>query len=293
MFHRRFIHLLCLCLAVMLLFAALPVSAEEEEGESPFSQGPGQFVMGENLAEITLSEDHAYTGAETAQALLAANGNYPNGSEIGLVVGTREEDNWFMIFEWDAVGYVPDDEKDDLDADTILDSFVKGTEQTNERRKEQGEELLFVKGWHTPPYYDEATNNLRWVLIGESESGRVSYNYNTRILGRRGYMSVVLVTSPDTFETDRASAETVIDSARYTEGESYAEFREGDKLAKYGLTALIAGGAGAAGAKFGLFKFLGKAGKFVILAALASLGAVAKFAKGIFRKGGNSDGEVA
>ena len=222
------------------------------------------------------------------KALLTEMGNFPSGDEIGLVIGTREEENWFMIFEWDAVGYVSDDEKDELDADAILESFRKGTEEANKIRRERGDGQLFVKGWHTPPYYDTASNNLRWVLIGENEEGHESYNYNTRILGRRGYMSVVLVSSAEDFEAAKLRAEEVIDGVRYTEGKSYTEFRSGDKIAKYGLTALIAGGAGAAAAKFGLFKYLGKAGKFIIFGILAAFGALAKFFKGIFRRGDKS-----
>jgi len=41
-------------------------------------------------------------------------------------------------------------------------------------------------------------------------------------------------------------------------GNTYAEFRQGDKLAGYGLTALVAGGAAAVAVKTGLFKYIGK-----------------------------------
>ncbi|HYH46931.1 MAG TPA: DUF2167 domain-containing protein, partial [Thermoanaerobaculia bacterium] len=74
----------------------------------------------------------------------------------------------------------------------------------------------------------------------------------------------------------KASTASMLQSFAYKPGNRYAEFTSGDKVAEYGLTALIAGGAGAAAAKFGLFgvigKMLAKAWKFVILgvAALAA-----------------------
>ena len=55
-------------------------------------------------------------------------------------------------------------------------------------------------------------------------------------------------------------------------GESYAEYRKGDKVAEYGLTALIAGGTLAVAAKTGL---LGKLIKPIIIGVVA-LGAVLK-----------------
>ena len=42
-------------------------------------------------------------------------------------------------------------------------------------------------------------------------------------------------------------------------GSRYAEFGQGDKIAAYGLTALVAGGAGAALAKSGLLSKMWKA----------------------------------
>jgi uncharacterized membrane-anchored protein len=55
----------------------------------------------------------------------------------------------------------------------------------------------------------------------------------------------------------------------YKSGKTYAEFRPGDKIAQYGLAALIGGGAGAAAVKLGLFgalwKFIAKRGKALVL----------------------------
>ena len=68
---------------------------------------------------------------------------------------------------------------------------------------------------------------------------------------------------------------------------------EGDKVAKYGLTALVAGGAGAAAMKLGLFGKLWKvivgifaaAGKAIV----AGVAAVAAWLRSIFRKKSSKD----
>jgi uncharacterized membrane-anchored protein len=85
-----------------------------------------------------------------------------------------------------------------------------------------------------------------------------------------------------------AAFDSVLTNYTYVEGERYAEWRDGDKVAEYGLTALIAGGAGVAAAKLGLF---GKAWKVILglfialkkLIIVAVVGAVA-FLKRLFGK---------
>jgi uncharacterized membrane-anchored protein len=59
----------------------------------------------------------------------------------------------------------------------------------------------------------------------------------------------------------------------YKQGERYAEYRSGDKLAKYGLAALITGGAAAVAVKTGLFASLvllfKKGAKVIVIAVVA------------------------
>jgi len=64
---------------------------------------------------------------------------------------------------------------------------------------------------------------------------------------------------------------------RFNSGDTYSEFKSGDKVATYGLAALIVGGGAAVAAKSGLLKFLGK---FIWV----GLGAVALFVKRLFKR---------
>lgn len=71
-------------------------------------------------------------------------------------------------------------------------------------------------------------------------------------------MSVILVTDPEELAVAKPRVASLLGGFSYQQGSRYAEFIKGDKVAEYGLAALIAGGAGAAAAKFGLFAKLGK-----------------------------------
>jgi uncharacterized membrane-anchored protein len=101
-------------------------------------------------------------------------------------------------------------------------------------------------------------------------------NYNVRVIGRDGVMSVTFVDDPRNLAAARPAVDEVIAAFTYKRGKKYAEWVPGDKVAEYGLTALVAAGAGAAAAKLGFFgvlaKLFGKAGKLVIVL-LVALGA--------------------
>jgi len=125
---------------------------------------------------------------------------------------------------------------------------------------------------------------LVWAVLGEEEGGYRIVNYNARLLGRKGYMSVVLVTKPSNLSSFKFEVEGVIANFSYKRGKRFADFVQGDKLAKFGLSALIAGGAGVAAVKFGLLKFLAKAWKLVLLGVLAFFAGISKIIKAIFTR---------
>ena len=134
-----------------------------------------------------------------------------------------------------------------------------------------GAEALHIKGWFEKPHYDEKTHNLVWAIEahGDDASHQV-VNYDVRLLGRGGYVSATLVAGPEQVAAKLPAVEGLLGGFTFTPGQRYAEFKEGDKVAEYGLAALVAGGAGAAAVKLGLFakllKLLGKAWKLVIVA---------------------------
>jgi uncharacterized membrane-anchored protein len=167
-----------------------------------------------------------------------------------------EDLRWFAILEFSADGYIKDDEE--IDADELLATLRKRTEETNKIRREKGWAEMTITGWRRPPYYDATTHRLEWAIDATSSDGGSSTNFNTRILGRRGVTSAVLVTSPEYFEQDLVEFRQALAGYEFNPGERYSEFQQGDKIAAYGLGALIVGGAAAVAAKTGIWKALGK-----------------------------------
>lgn len=112
-------------------------------------------------------------------------------------------------------------------------------------------------------------------------------NLNTRVLGRKGYVSLNLVTDPAKLGEYRANAQTLLGHTQFNAGARYEDFNEKtDKVAEYGLAGLVLAGAGLGAAKLVKLGLLAKfskviiaaliAGKKAIVVALVALGALLK-----------------
>jgi len=268
--------LLVLPLLVSLAAAQTPEPPKQQPPKIAWEAGPGSAKIGDQ-AQIEIPEGYLFAPPEEARKFLELTENIPSGRELGIL--TPQKANWFVIFEFSDVGYVKDDEKKSLDADALFKSMKEGNDQGNEERKRRGWGTLTLVGWKQPPHYDDVTHNLEWALEFKDERGVVSVNHSTRYLGRRGYMGVELVADSAQHTVLLPEFRRVMTKFNYTKENDYRSFVKGDKVAEYGLTALILGGATAAAAKTGLLKGLWKlllAGWKLIAAGLVALGGFLK-----------------
>src|SRR6185503_1115100 len=79
-----------------------------------WTSGPATVALG-SQAEMKLAEGYAFAGAADTQKLMRAMGNSVSSREVGLINPKAKEQEWILVFEYDAVGYVKDDEKDKID----------------------------------------------------------------------------------------------------------------------------------------------------------------------------------
>src|SRR5215510_2058545 len=221
-------------------------------------------------ATIAIPAKYGFLGAADTSKFLTLMRNLPRGDSYTFAPLDLD---WFAIFDFEDTGYIKDDEK--IDADAVLQSLKEGNARGNEERKRRGYPALTLEGWFVPPHYDTGTKRLEWATKLSSEGG-VSVNYRIRILGRAGVMSAVLVSDPDSLDKDIRVFKAALNDFSYDPGQRYSEYRQGDKIAEYGLTGLIIGGAAAAAAKTGLFKVIGKFGILIFAGAAAIIGGLFK-----------------
>ena len=261
-------------LGTSLALGLLCFSAEAQD--LAWQAGPSVGSLG-RVAEVQVPEGYVFLEGADTRRLLELMENPTSGDELGTLAPASEEENWMVFFEFDEVGFVKDDDREDLDADALLESIRAGNEYGNEERRRRGWAELEIVGWEVKPRYDAATNNLQWAIRGRSDYGD-SVNHNTRLLGRRGVMEVELVCDPAELDLALPRVAELISGFSFRDGHRYAEFAPGDKIAEYGLMGLVAGGGLAMAAKTGLLK---KFWKLIVVGVVA----VGTFLKRLFGRG--------
>lgn len=242
---------------------------------NPFAElnwvvGPTEVKVGKH-AQLSVPDGFMFLEPKENSKFQELIENPSNGRESLIAPSDLR---WFGLLDFEDIGYVKDDEK--IDAGALLESVKAGTEAGNEERRKRGWAELKITGWRFEPRYDPATQRLEWAIEAESENLPV-VNFNTRLLGRRGVTAATLVADPEALDAAVSEFKVVLTGFDYNEGEAYADVQEGDKMAKYGLAALIAGGGAAIAAKTGLLKSLWK---ILAAAGVAVIAWLAKIFKG-------------
>lgn len=240
------------------------------------TEGEGNL---EEWATIDIPYGYQYLNGEDASKLMQAYGNLPSDYE-GLIA--TNDLGWLVLFQFDPTGYVKDDEKDELNPDELLAQMKANQVEGNRYREQQGLTPMYIDGWAMEPRYNERTNNLEWgLLLRSGDNPQQFVNYETKLLGREGVMEVTLICDIEDMQMILPTYQDLLLGHQYKEGKSYAEYRQGDKIAEYGLTALIAGGAIYGAAKLGflgtILAFGKKFFKFIVIGLVAIGAAFRKF----------------
>lgn len=243
----------------------------------------GVVTLKNGLAKISLSERFRYLNPDDAQKVIEDLwGNPPRGKSLGMIVPAdfkpTAENSWAVVITYEEDGYVKDDEAASINYDDLLKQMKEGTQEANEERKKAGYEPVELIGWAQPPHYDAASHKLYWAKeLKFGEGGENTLNYDIRVLGRKGVLSLNAVSGMSQLKDIERDMQSVLGLVEFNQGHRYSDFVPGtDKIATYGIAALI---GGKLAAKAGLFKLLiGTllAGKKFVLIALAGIGAFLK-----------------
>ncbi|MET0533626.1 MAG: DUF2167 domain-containing protein [Steroidobacter sp.] len=291
-----------LAAAALFVFAPLSFAQETPPATDPHESawkaageamqpGPATITL-RDQAQINLPEGYGFIPPKEGAALMSAMGNQTDPNFLGLIFPTGEAE-WFVTVDFDPAGYIKDDDAKDWDADELLQNLKDGTEAANEHRKEVGVPPIEVTRWIEKPTYDASAHRLVWSaeIKDKGTSGEnAGINYNTYVLGREGYVSLNLVTSAAEVEAHKPAAHQLLAAVNFNDGKRYTDFNAStDKVAAYGLAALV---GGLAAKKLGLLATLGlllaKFGKIIVVAVAAlGAGAVKLF------KGKKDDGTAA
>jgi uncharacterized membrane-anchored protein len=304
-------HVLALALAALGLVMAAPAAAQQDPAPSPKQQAQAQKMKaildslhpvsgdvalpGAN-ATLHLGKDFYYLPPDEARKVLVDGwGNPPRVAEgvLGIVFPAGKtflDDTWGAAITYEGSGYVTDKDAQTADYDALLKQLQSGEDEINAKRRKEGYPAQHLVGWAQPPSYDSASHSVVWAQnVAFDDQSDNSLNYDVRMLGRKGVLSLNMITAMSKLDETRADAAKLARSADFAPGARYADFKQGDDTAGYGIAGLVAAGLGVVAVKkLGLLAILLvflKKGLVLIVAAFAALGARFRKLFGFGKKG--------
>jgi uncharacterized membrane-anchored protein len=279
---------------VALLFSLLigiggtpAVSAAGDQGsdveriEKSLQWRQGEIAIGDNLARLNVPPTFRFIGPKDASAVLTSLwGNPPSEANVlGMIfpaaIEPSDRSSWGVVITYEADGYVKDDDAATINYNDLLKQLQKSIEDQNNQRMKAGYTAVHLVGWAARPHYNRDSHKLYWAKeLSFDDVPENTLNYNIRVLGRRGVLVLNAVAAMTQYPEIERQMPQVIAMADFAPGNRYTDFTPGnDKVAGYGLAALIAGGVAA---KAGFFKgilALLLAAKKLIIVGIAALGA--------------------
>lgn len=244
----------------------------------------GEITVPEAHARLKMGEGFRYLEKADARRVLEDFwGNPADDTVLGMLVPTGDtlgtEHSWAVILTWSEDGHVSDADAAEIDYSELLADMQQETRDANPALKEAGYATAELVGWAQPPRYDAVGKRLHWakhLQFEGQDSGTL--NYDIRVLGREGYLSMNAVADVADLERVNAGMVDVLAMAEFDAGQRYADFNEDtDRTAAYGLAALVGGGLAA---KTGLLAKLGlllaKGWKLLLFAGIGIVALVRK-----------------
>lgn len=256
--------LVCAAAAALVCLAGLAQAQEPDETQAfldSLNYQQGVVAVPEAHATLRLGEGFRYLGKADARRVLEEFwGNPEDDSVLGMLVPTADdlatEHSWAVILTWTGEGHITDEDAAEIDYAELLADMQQETRDANPMLKEAGYPTAELVGWAQPPRYDASSKRLHWAKHLQFEGHDTgTLNYDIRVLGREGYLSMTAVADMADLARVNAGMAEVLPMAEFDAGQRYADFNEDtDMTAAYGLAALVGGGAAA---KAGLFAKLG------------------------------------
>lgn len=297
-----------------MLFGLLAVSAgahaqemteaEQKQAEQRAQQlvqslqySDGKVAIAQAQAHLNLGKEFRYLGAADARKVLEQLwGNPPDADVLGMVVprggDLLDDKGWAVVVTYADEGYVSDEDAAKIDYSEMLQEMKDGTEESNAERREAGYGGIDLIGWAEPPHYDAAAKKLYWAKeLAFEGSENHTLNYDIRVLGRRGYLSLNAVAGMGEIGQVRAGMQQLLPTVEFDQGARYADYDSStDKTAAYGLAALVGGGIAAKAGLFGKIGVLLLGLKKLLIPLVLVIAAFFGKILGFFRRG-KKDGE--
>lgn len=249
--------------------------------DSAYTFQHGQILLNDGGGSLSVPNGFKFLDQKQSQQVLTELwGNPEDPTVLGMIFpedkGIFDATTWAFVVSYDGMGYVEDDDAEDIDYEEMMTEMKGEMDAANTERVKMGYGKVDLIGWASQPYYDKNAKVLHWSkeLHFEGEEGN-TLNYDVRILGRKGLYSMNAVAGMSDLENVKNAIPAMVSSIQFASGETYADFNpDVDQVAAWTIGGLV---AGKVLAKVGFFALILKFWK-IILVGLGAVGvAVRKF----------------
>jgi uncharacterized membrane-anchored protein len=245
----------------------------------------GSINLSNGVAKLNVPAGFKFLNAQQSNYVLSDLwGNPPQTGILGMIFpeysGPFGSNSYAFVITYDPMGFVKDEDADKTDYDELLKNIQKEEIEENKARVAQGYGAINMVGWASKPFYDKNNKVLHWAknlhFAGEEKN---TLNYEVRILGRKGVLSMNAVASMSELDSVKKDINKVLAMPSFTEGNAYKDFdSKTDNVAAWTIGGLV---AGKVLLKAGLWAVIGKfflaAWKFILIGVVALWAGIKKF----------------
>ncbi|OOQ57984.1 DUF2167 domain-containing protein [Mucilaginibacter pedocola] len=253
--------------------------------EKAFTYQHGAIKIGNGIATVNVPAGFKYLDSVQALRVLTDIWGNPKTENmtLGFLLpekqGILATGGYVFNIQYEAIGYVKDDDAKDVDYDEMIANMKKEAKEESVERQKQGYPVIDIVGWAAKPYYDEDKHVLHWAKEIKFGTDSVNtLNYNVRVLGRKGVLVLNAIATMNEIKPVEADMPKMLTSVTFTDGNKYTNFDSGiDKVAAWTIGGLV---AGKVLAKVGFFALALKFWKLIGIGLVAAFTAVKKFFTG-------------
>lgn len=263
------------------LFSEPSVMTQDERADAFLNldwKEPGTYKLPDSHSTLILPSGHIAVIGKDADRAQVLDGNPSRATSEALTL--QDDFKNPVLFDNIKEGYIKLDDWENLDSKALLGIIIENTENANEERVRQGFSKLHVGGWIQEPTLDKKTNTVYWALEAKDDEESLVNSVALK-LGREGYERYVWVTDKETYTPRGGELDIMLRAHSFDPGFRYEDYTSGDKVAAYGIAALVAATVGGKLIKGGILALLLKKIGAVIIAAIAA--AAYKF-RAIFKR---------
>lgn len=255
-------------------------AAKIDSVEKSFKYQHGTIKIRNGVGTITVPAGFKYLEPIQAERVLTEIWGNPKSENLtlGLILpekqGILDDKGYVFNLQYDEIGYVKDDDADDIDYEELLTNMQKESEEENKERVKAGYPPISIAGWAAKPFYDKHRHILHWAKnLKFGNDSLNTLNYNVRVLGRKGVLVLNAIATMDQLNPVKAGIPHVLNIVNFSDGYKYSDFDPKiDDVAAWTIGGLVAG------------KILAKVGFFALLLKFWKLIAVGFVAIGSFIK---------